>query len=180
MSLKLDVVKENILINETQLGEQLNESLHSARRSDFSLMLAMLTDDVMAHGQFHQPETKKEQPLSSESLLRKSLHLPKEVPLALAPTDNLSIYNQAAQVEANQTSDIHLQNALHPVPLAFRDDVNHIPTDVLTNTSIYCQLKQSKKNKTEDKSFNQRLSFNAKAWLDGIQTSLVKSPMLSV
>jgi hypothetical protein len=179
MSLTSGVVQKNILINETQLGEQLNECIHSDRRSDFSLMLAMLTDDVLAHSQFYQPETKITEKVISDTLLRKSFQLPKVAPLAVDKTGSLSIYNQAEHIETNQLSEIRLQSAINPVPLAFRDDAKYIPTNVLDNTSVYCQLKHNKKQDNDDGSTLNRLSFNAKAWLDNIQTSLVKSPLLS-
>jgi hypothetical protein len=45
------------LLHELQLGEQLNECVHQSRRSDFSLMLAMLCDDVREQSQFILPKS---------------------------------------------------------------------------------------------------------------------------
>jgi len=50
-------LKSEILLHELQLGEQLNESVHQARRADFSLMLAMLCDDVREQSQFILPKS---------------------------------------------------------------------------------------------------------------------------
>ena len=85
-----------------------------------------------------------------------------------------------------------------PKPLAFRDDKKHIESQVLHNTSLFTQLKHkqaaelSKAHLNQlqeaqinpslsdtDKPLSQPLNFNAKAWLDGIQQSLVKAPLLN-
>ena len=185
MSLSVKSVEDKILINESQLSGQLNESIHSERRSDFSLMLAMLTDDVRLHSQFYLPVTENEPNIISDEQLRKTYHLPKKPLLAHNINNTLSCFNQAELIANQQLTDIYLQNSLTPNPLAFRDDVNHIPKNVLDNCSLYCQKKHDEqkhqpKDKAKNNLFNNRLSFDAKAWLDNIQTSLVKAPMVNV
>lgn len=175
----VDALSNDILTHELQLGEQLNESVHSARRSDFSLLLAMLTDDVRAHSQFKLPRSKSPEKITSAKLLRKEFQLPDEAPLAIADISELSAFDQASLVESKQLAQLHLLNALQPKPLAFRDDAKHIASDVLANTSLYCQQQHSD-NKLESQQFdNQRAEFNAKAWLAAVQTTIVKSPLMA-
>lgn len=178
MSLSADVVDKNILINENQLGGKLGESVHSKRRSDFSLMLAMLTDDVCIQGQFLLPKTENIE--NEDSDLRKTFHLPKQADLALDDSGKINHFNQSSFLVDQSLADLHLQNALAPKPIAFRDDKNHIPTEVLTNTSIYCQTKHQRikeNNNDGDDSVVKRLNFNANLWLDAIQTTIKQAPL---
>ena len=175
MALNIEGVDNTILVNELQLGEQLNTCIHAKRRSDFSLMLAMLTDDVRAHSQFSLPVTETEEVNVTDDSLRKTFHLPEPVPLALKRTDQLAVFDQADLVAKDQLIAIQLQRALQPQAIAFRDDVKHIPQEVLTNTSLYCQ----QIHKQSASTLGKHLPFNAKGWLDVVQTSLVKSLLVT-
>lgn len=168
-------INQRILSHELQLGEKLNECVHTDRRSDFTLMLAMLAEDVREHSQFLLPQIDTPIKDQSELTLRKSLHLADKARLALNEIGEINEYNQASLIKHQQIHELKLSDALKPLPLAFRDDVKHIPTKVLTNTSIHCQKKLL--NQDVDKS--SRLSFDAKGWLDGVQTAIVKSSLLS-
>jgi len=168
-------VENNILVHEIQLGEQLNESVHNKRRSDFSLMLAMLADDVRTHSQFLVPKTESTEKTTTDNILRKELNLPPSEPLAITSLENIPDFNQANLIVENRQKDLHLCNALSPKPLAFRDDSQHIVHDVIANTSLYCQ-QQYKKDMFSSKD-PQRLAFNAKAWLNTVQETIVKSPL---
>ena len=91
-----------------------------------------------------------------------------------------------------------IENAAKSCEFTWELDKKHIETQVLENTSLFTQLKykqaaevsqarinQSQENQLNlvsieaDKPLSQSLSFNAKAWLDGIQQSLVKAPLLN-
>jgi hypothetical protein len=173
--LTLNVLSNDILVHELQLGEQLNESVHCERRSDFSLLLAMLTDDVRAHSQFKLPLSQIPEKNTSSERLRKYFQLPDEAPLALKDVADIDSYNQAILIENQQLEDLRLANILTPKPLAFRDDVKHINQQVMTNTSLYCQ------QKNQDISLTQtppRANFNAMAWLSAVQTTIVKAPLM--
>lgn len=174
------VIENNLLINELQLGEQLSDSIHSGRRSDFSLLLAMLSDDVREHSQFYLPETEKIRKNVSDSSLRKEFHLPDNAPLALLSIEEVGSFNQASLIENNQLTTLKLNNVLNPKALAFRNNIKHIPQDVMSNTSLLCQKKHTHNQINQNAPISNRLSFNAKGWLDALQTSLVKSPLVTV
>ena len=145
------VVENNVLSHELQLGEQLNECIHSERRSDFSLMLAMLADDVREQSQFILPKTEDlADNTVSNSFLRKQFHLPAEAPLSLSDMKQLSQYNQAEIIEKKQFEYLHLMDVLQPKPLAFRNDGSHIETNIINNTSIHCQLKHQLTHQVKD------------------------------
>jgi len=193
-----DLSSTNVLLHELQLGEQLNESVEQTRRADFSLMLAMLAEDVREQSQFLLPKTQEVTPADlSNVALRKQFDLPDKAALALTTPDDVNQFNQAHTIVDNDLATIHLTNAMMPKPLAFRDDKKHIESQVLENTSLFTQLKykqaaqacqahsiqlpqdQLPTSNETDKPLSQSLNFNAKAWLDGIQQSLVKAPLLN-
>lgn len=194
-----DLSSINVLLHELQLGEQLNESVEQTRRADFSLMLAMLAEDVREQSQFLLPKSPEETAVELSNLaLRKQFNLPDKAKLALTTPNEVNQFNQAHIIVDNDLANIHLTNAMMPKPLAFRDDKKHIESQVLENTSLFTQLKHkqaaeacqaqlnqlpqnqldTRSNET-DKPLSQSLNFNAKAWLDGIQQSLVKAPLLN-
>ena len=202
-SLKPVVTADNALLHELQLGEQLNHSVVETRRADFSLMLAMLASDVREQSQFlvPQPEAAANVEYTNNSM-RKELNLPNKAPLALSSLDDIKQFNQAQTIANKDFASIQLENAMQPKPLAFRDDKKYINTEVMGNTSLFTQLKHKQmqvkqalglQNKqvsvsasdiegirnVEDKPLSQPFAFNAKAWLDGVQESIVKAPLLS-
>ena len=171
-----DVLSNDILVHELQLGEQLNESVHHQRRSDFSLMLAMLADDVRAHSQFKLPLSQVVDKTSTAEQLRKYFKLPDEAPLSLKDMADLTAFNQANLIEEQQFDHLRLTNALNPKPLAFRDDAKYVGQQVMTNTSLYCQ--QMHQQKSLEKGAAQRAEFNVNAWLSAVQNTIVKAPLM--
>ncbi len=164
------------LLHELQLGEQLGVSIHQKRRADFSLMLAMLTDDAREQSQFYLPkEEQKPSNKETNSTLRKLFNLPKEAPLSVEKTEQINQFNQADKLNEEHLAHIHLINIVNPLPLAFRNDAQHIESKVMQNTSLFCQFKHAQK---EDDTLNKRLPMNVEGWLSAIQTSLVKSSLV--
>jgi hypothetical protein len=178
--LTIGVVEDNLLIHELQLGEQLGKCVHSQRRSDFSLMLAMLTQDVREHSQFFVPQTENIQPEVDDAALRKSFNLPDKPALSIRTNEEIPRFNQAELIQDNRLNELHLLNALRPSPIGFRDDKNHITSDVMANTSLYCQTQHQAKqqNQASDELINKRLSFDAKGWITSIQAAMVQHTAL--
>lgn len=168
-----ELSKSKALLHELQLGEQLNECVHQARRADFSLMLAMLCEDVREQSQFVLPQVELDEKTLSTSLLRKRFDLPEQAPLALESLEQINDFNQAKDVAENNLINIHLAEAMKPKPLAFRDDNQHISSQIINNTTLVCQAKHAMRK--TDAILNTRLAMNAEGWLKNIQMSLVKS-----
>lgn len=171
-------LNKEILLHELQLGEQLNKSVHQARRADFSLMLAMLCDDVREHSQFILPQSDicDDESVQNNQLLRKHFDLPEEAPLALENIEQISQYNQGQLIASNDLVSLHLNNFLSPKPLTFRDDKLHVNSNVLSNTSLTCQEKHT--NQAATSVLNKRINMNVEGWLKAVQTSLVKSSLI--
>ena len=179
-----NTVTSKPLLHELQLGEQLNECVHQSRRSDFSLMLAMLCDDVREQSQFILPKAEPIDGTSTDNkqvnnqILRKHFDLPEEAPLALKNIQQINQYNQGQLIADNDLASLHLTNAISPNPLAFRNDDKHISNNVLSNTSLICQEKHALKQ--EEKVINKPLDMHVNNWLKAIQTSLVESNLVDV
>jgi hypothetical protein len=169
-------ITTQLLIEELQLGNQLNQSIRGDRRSDFALMLSMLTDDVRAHSQFSLPASSDITSKKSLSTLRKKFDLPNERALGLKDVKDIKNFSQAQLVSENNMVSVHLTDCLTPKALAFRDDSKFVATNVLSNTSLYCQQQHNKTTEIKDT----RLSFDANGWLKAVQNTLVKAPLLVV
>ena len=170
------VLSSELLLHELQLDKQLSTSIHQERRADFSLMLAMLADDAREHSQFYLPREEQKPTLKqSNTALRMLFNLPKKAALSIESSEQIKQFNQAENIKDNQLTHVHFMNALTPLPLAFRDDVKHIESKIMHNTSLFCQSKHTQKN---DDVLNKRLSMNVEGWLSAIQTSLVKSSLV--
>ncbi len=169
------MVENHLVINEIQLGTQLNECVHSQRRSDFSLMLAMLTDDAREFSEFLLPEGKEQTNLPAENQLRKHFDLPKQAPLAIDELSEIDAFNQATLANNDNMAAIHLANVLQPKAIAFRDNAKYIEANIVNNTNLHCQKRyQRSLEQNENNSPSvAKLSFNAKAWLKTVQQSIV-------
>lgn len=168
-----------ILLHELQLGEQLNESVHQARRADFSLMLAMLCDDVREHSQFTLPRAEGnsvDESVDTTQRLRKHFDLPESAPLALKSIEQIKDYNQGQLIADNDLASLQLSNALSPKPLTFRDDKQYVNSVVLGNTSLTCQEKHAAEQNSPV--LNKPINMNVEGWLKAVQTSLVKSSLV--
>lgn len=169
----IDDVKKDILIDELQLGSTLGESIHHSDRPQFSLLLAMLTDDVQAHSQFYLPKSEVHTSNNDENQLREFLKVPNGQSLSLSNRDEIESYNQVSLIENNSLADISLLNAVKPLPLAFRDDINYIPKEIIENTSLYCQKKHLLRE-GDNTIKHSRSSFKAQKWLNNVKECLTR------
>lgn len=103
------------LINEVQLGSQLNHAVETGRRSDFSLMLAMLSPDYLENTPTEVPPAQGK----TEEELREYFELARPQPL----TSTEECYQRAAaQADAFHKGGIRSSQFLHelqPAALTF-------------------------------------------------------------
>ena len=170
---------DSLLINETQLGSQLNHCVHEKRRSDFSLMLAMLSQDVRDFSEFQREEldsldkgADKEQ-----SQLRSFFDLPEAQPMSLNSLEDITGFNQGFVLLDEGFDDIRLEQCLKPNALAFRNDAKFIPTVVKSNLSL-CQ--QKRLEHTADKTIAAKPTNNIEHWIKNVKTSMLKSDSISL
>lgn len=165
------MVTDHLLINESKLGIKLNQCVHEERRSDFSLMLAMLTEDAREFSEFSLPVTEN---IPLETLeLRKQFHLPEQQALALRNIDDVSRYNESQYIQENNMRAIHLLDALIPKPLTFKNDNKHVANNILGNMNVHSQERYFMDKATSTNNINQRASFNSSLWLKNIEASIL-------
>lgn len=172
------MVENSLLIHELQLGNKLSKCINTHRRADFSLLLSMLCSDATEFSEFTLPKTQTVESNTTEELLRRTYDLPNKLPLALESMSEINQFNQAKYVEENRFADIQLINTLNPKPIAFRDNSKHIASQVMTNTSLYCQQKMKEEKQESNSSLN-RAQFNAKEWLKSVQQTIVESTLIT-
>lgn len=107
------VLRDQLLIDELQLGQNLNQAIHEGRRSDFGLLLAMLSPDVQ-----DQPwvaDRLPEAPASKD--WRQHFSLPPVRPLECDAhsLERMAAYHQAA--EQGEQAACRLLDCLNPEAL---------------------------------------------------------------
>lgn len=122
------------LINEIQLGTNLNHAVESGRRADFSLMLALLSSDL--HENIPVDTTPTE--TQSSQQLRAYFEIPASQPL----TSTASCYQRSAEQaqafhQASLTST-RLLAELQPTALCYPpQQTKGLPEDLFHNLSIH-------------------------------------------
>lgn len=127
---------DNILTREDQLGGALAICVSAQRRADFSMLLAMLSQDALDFSQFHLPEEEQQESDKSESALKKELQIGPAQVLAPADFDMLIGQNNAQCLSQSSMTSLRLSHCLNPEPLAVRDDCKHIPLVVVDNCEL--------------------------------------------
>ena len=127
---------ENILTHEMQLGNQLSLCVAQNRRNDFSILLAMLSKDALDFSEFHLPKSESNTIEYKNSDLRLSLGAGLEQRLAPEEFNILIGENNAKVVQNDSLNQFKLMNFLSPEPLAIRDDMHHIDSQIIDNCEL--------------------------------------------
>jgi hypothetical protein len=109
---------DGILTNEIQLGNKLGVCISENRRSDFALLLSMLSADPLDFAQFHLPYEEKKPAYGTQ-----------------ADNEDLRLKLGAGPLQALAK----LQTYLNPEPLAIRDDKDYISSDIISNCNLNVQ-----------------------------------------
>ena len=155
-----------LLFHELQLGNRLGKSVSDNRRSDFALMLALLSKDIREQSQFYLYETEQGEEKVTDERLRQELSVPQPSRLAVEDLKDLSEFDQASHTKTNY-AHIRLCQALNPMPLALENDEKKISDEVLTNTNLETQ-ERLKAHLPKDITLNDNIGFNVPKWLDSV------------
>ena len=106
-------LREHFLVDELQLGQTLNQAISQGHRSEFSLLLAMLSPDV------------EDQPWVADQLVtasdpvdwRRKFELPKARPLAADAASHQRAVSVGEFVASGSLLTAHLLDCLEPEPL---------------------------------------------------------------
>ncbi|GAA5217985.1 VC2046/SO_2500 family protein [Corallincola platygyrae] len=116
-------VNSTWVVNELELGQSLNYAIASSDSAKFSLLLAMLSDDVTDQPQFSFANTQQREADATDASLRRALQLTPPKPLYAddAIDEKLGLYHQLRKAEAS-LADLRLADALMPQPLVGKSE----------------------------------------------------------
>jgi len=130
-------IDSGLLINEWQLGQQLNTAVHNGTRDKFNLLLSLLSDDARDFAQFAL--TEENTTASEKPDLRAAFSLGQAQPLV-----NKGMSAQQAQLlndelHTNNLSSIRLQLLLNNEALVSRSEASVFPSEVTDNLTFLSQ-----------------------------------------
>jgi len=142
-------VETGLLINEWQLGTQLNIAVASGTRDKFNLLLSFLSEDVRDFAQFELPKALQSE--LSRVELRESLSLPAAQPLVNTGISLQQSEKLSALLHKNQITDLRLQCLLNNEALLSRQPPPDIDAEVVDNLPFLSQtrLKQGSNSERE-------------------------------
>lgn len=129
---------ERILSNELQLGQQLNTSVVDDR-ANFSLLLALMSQDVQDQAQFHLESYNHQQDVQSKSnsSLQDQFPVPPQQPLVSDQTGEVQSLEAGELVNTHGLVAARLRHCLTPEPLSFELGKKHgIAADVFDNMEL--------------------------------------------
>jgi len=120
------------IISELHFGQGISQAVTQGRRADFSLLLALFSNDVRDN----TPVDKIDQTPTTEQLLRQRFELAPPQPLANDHSSYQISANQAAQFHQGGMASAKLSHYLTPEALTYRpQDTQGLPEEVYLNLS---------------------------------------------
>ena len=123
----------DLLVNEIQLGNRLATAVKQNRSNDFSLMLAMMSQNVLDNAEFCLPSDSVGSDEVDEAQLRLQLGLG-EKPVYSANDDSATQSMMlGVDLHTEGLFEVKLNGYLRPEPLSLVDDTMHIEPEILAN-----------------------------------------------
>ncbi len=120
------------IISELNVGSGICHAVQQGRRADFSLMLALFSNDVRDN----TPVEKVEQPITTESLLRERFELSEPQPLRNDQSSYAVSAKQADLFHQGGLASAKLSHYLKPEVLTYLpEDTQDFPEDIYLNLS---------------------------------------------
>jgi len=137
--MNIEQVEPQVIINEWQLGQQLNTAVHHNTREKFNLLLSFLSADACDFAEFSvkNPDPNNQ----AEADLRKTFNLSASQPLVNEGPSSalLKEFNQDLQQE--NLLDIRFKQLLCNEAILSKSNGHDFPVDVLENLSLMKQQK---------------------------------------
>lgn len=135
--MNIEQLNQEVIINEWQLGQQLNTAVHNGSREKFNLLLSFLSDDARDFAQFDLKSPELE--ISKENDLRSELNLPDVQPLVNAGPSEIMLVEFNDDIQQANLHDIRLKQLLVNEAVLSKTASGVLPTDVLDNLSLIKQ-----------------------------------------
>jgi len=132
--MNIEQVEQQVLINEWQLGQQLNTAVHTGTRDKFNLLLSLLSDDARDFAQFEVKE--KQQELDKQTDYRAYFQLPQTQPLVNEGPSSKLLAELNTDLQNKKLTDIRFKQLLTNEALLSRKEGSSIPDDILDNIPL--------------------------------------------
>ncbi|MGJ8581326.1 MAG: VC2046/SO_2500 family protein [Psychromonas sp.] len=137
--MNIEQLKQQAVINEWQLGQQLNTAVHAGTRDKFNLLLSFLSDDARDFAQF-DVKTNPEQVAAKEDL-RAYFELPATQPLLNTGPSNRLLAELNEDLHQGKLADIRLKQLLSNDALLSRTELGILPADIIDNLPLHKKLR---------------------------------------
>lgn len=132
--MNIEQIDQQIVINEWQLGQQLNTAVQTGARDKFNLLLSLLSDDARDFAQFdiaipEQPDVKKTD-------LRAYFELPNAQPLINDGPSEMLLSELNHDLQQKKMVDIRLKLLLTNEALLSKKVTGQLPEDILDNLPL--------------------------------------------
>ncbi|WP_166369611.1 VC2046/SO_2500 family protein [Psychromonas sp. SA13A] len=132
--MNIEQLNQQIVINEWQLGQQLNTAVQNGTRDKFNLLLSLLSDDARDFAQFTGRVEQSE--VEKKIDLRAYFDLPKAQPLVnTGPSANV-LAELNSDLHNNKLTDIRFKQLLANEALLSKQVSGEFPDDVLDNLPL--------------------------------------------
>ncbi|WP_458735512.1 VC2046/SO_2500 family protein [Zobellella taiwanensis] len=122
----LPEIHANLLVNDSQLGDSLNQAVHQGRRGDFGLLLALISEDARDLPRIDEPKNEQGEPD-----WRRYFDLPATNPLYANEEDALRAPQLSALAGGLHQDSLRLLLAMRAEPLRVSDRA--LPAEVSGN-----------------------------------------------
>ena len=128
-----------LVINEWQLGQQLNTAVHNGTRDKFNLLLSFLSDDARDFAQFALPDDLQANARLEKADLRASFSLAEAQPLVNKGISAAQAARLNDNLHENNRAAIRLQLLLSNEALLSRTEEQIIASEVSNNLALLSQ-----------------------------------------
>lgn len=135
--MNIEQLDQQVIINEWQLGQQLNTAVHSGTREKFNLLLSFLSDDARDFAQF---DIKNPDPDVNEAPdLRAKFNLSAAQPLVNEGPSEVLLAELNNDLQQTRLHDIRLKQLLSNEAILSKATEGALPIDVLDNLPLIKQ-----------------------------------------
>ncbi|MFT6986735.1 MAG: hypothetical protein ACJAT7_002577 [Psychromonas sp.] len=159
-------IESGLLINEWQLGQQLNTAVHKGTREKFNLLLSLLSDDARDFAQFALPPERNESLAQAE--LRASLFLADPQPLVNKGISERQAASLNSDLHKKDLTSIRLKQLLSNEALLSRNESVDIPSEIIENLPLWSQNRL-----TAEQGMEQPITSLKPEFAEGVGTELM-------
>jgi len=135
--MNIEQLDQQVIINEWQLGQQLNTAVHNGAREKFNLLLSFLSDDARDFAQFDIKNPDPE--LNKETSLREKFNLSAAQPLVNEGPSEALLTELNQDLQQTRLHDIRLKQLLANEAILSKPTTGPLPIDILDNLPLIKQ-----------------------------------------